>query len=58
MNVNKSKDELMADSREAGIGGRSKMNKDELADALQRHSTRETARARGDRPHRRERAAP
>ena len=48
MNVNKSKDELMADSREAGIGGRLKMNKDELADALQRHSTRETARARGD----------
>jgi len=48
VNANKSKDELMADAREAGIGGRSKMNKDELADALQRHSTRETARARGD----------
>jgi len=58
VNANKSKDELIADAREAGIGGRSKMNKDELADALQRHSTRETARARGDRPHRRERAAP
>jgi len=48
VNANKAKDELMADAREAGIEGRSKMNKDQLADALQRHSTRETARARGD----------
>jgi cation transport regulator ChaB len=47
VNANKTKDELLADAREAGIEGRSKMDKDELVDALQRHSRRETARARG-----------
>jgi cation transport regulator ChaB len=47
VNANKTKDELLADAREAGIEGRSKMDKDQLVDALQRHSRRETARARG-----------
>ena len=46
VDVNKSKDELLQDAREAGIEGRSKMDKAELADALQRHNDRETAKAR------------
>jgi hypothetical protein len=46
VNANKTKGELLEDAREAGIDGRSKMNKEELADALKRHSDRETARAR------------
>jgi cation transport regulator ChaB len=40
------KDELLAMAREAGISGRSKMSKAELADALRRHNDRETRRAR------------
>ena len=44
--MNKSKDELMQDAREADIEGRSRMNKDELVDALRRHNDRETAKAR------------
>jgi cation transport regulator ChaB len=46
VDANKTKAELLEDAREADISGRSKMNKDELADALRKHSDRETARAR------------
>src|SRR4051812_11272254 len=48
VNANKTKQELADDARKASIEGRSKMNKDELVDALRRHNDRETARARGD----------
>ncbi len=47
INANKTKAELLEDARSAGIEGRSKMDKDELVDALQKHSRRETAKARG-----------
>jgi cation transport regulator ChaB len=43
----KTKAELLEDAREAGIPGRSKMDKDELVEALDAHNRRETARARG-----------
>ncbi|MDQ3740010.1 MAG: ChaB family protein [Actinomycetota bacterium] len=43
----KTKAELLADAREADIPGRSKMDKQELVEALDRHNRRETARARG-----------
>jgi cation transport regulator ChaB len=46
VDASKSKDELMQDARKAGIEGRSKMTKDELADALRRHNDRQTAKAR------------
>jgi cation transport regulator ChaB len=46
VNANKSKEDLLEDARRADIPGRSKMTKDELVDALQKHSTRETAKAR------------
>jgi cation transport regulator ChaB len=46
VNANKTKAELEQDAREAEIPGRSKMNKDELVDALKRHNDRQTARAR------------
>jgi cation transport regulator ChaB len=47
IDAGKTKDELLDDAREADIEGRSKMDKDELVDALAKHSRRETARARG-----------
>ncbi len=43
----KTKADLLADAREADIPGRSKMDKDELVEALDQHNRRETARARG-----------
>jgi len=46
VNVKKSKEELYEDAQEAGIEGRSDMTKEELAEALQKHNDRETARAR------------
>lgn len=46
VDASKPKRELYDDARRAGIDGRSRMNKRELARALQRHNDRETARAR------------
>src|SRR5215218_7653778 len=47
VNANKPKRELYEDAKRAGIEGRSDMTKEELAEALERHSRRETAKARG-----------
>ena len=47
VDASKSKEALYEDARRAGIQGRSNMSKAELADALRKHSDRETARARG-----------
>ena len=46
VDAGKPKAELYEQARRAGIEGRSKMDKRELAKALQRHNDRETARAR------------
>lgn len=47
VDVNKPRRELEQDARAAGIRGRSRMNKRELAEALRKHNDRETAKARG-----------
>jgi cation transport regulator ChaB len=47
IDASKPKSELYEDAKRAGIEGRSKMSKEELAKALQKHSDRETAKARG-----------
>jgi cation transport regulator ChaB len=46
VNVNKPKPELLEEARKAGIRGRSRMTKEELAEALARHYDREADRAR------------
>src|SRR3712207_1478430 len=46
IDASKPKAELYEDAKRAGIAGRSKMSKDQPADAPQRHSRRQTAKAR------------
>jgi cation transport regulator ChaB len=46
VDVNKPKRELYEEARRAGIEGRSQMTKEELAEALRRHSERSTRKAR------------
>ena len=46
VDVFKSKEDLYQDAKRAGIEGRSRMTKEELAEALARHSQRATAKAR------------
>jgi cation transport regulator ChaB len=46
VDASRSKAELYEQAKEAGIEGRSNMDKRQLAKALQRHNDRETARAR------------
>ena len=48
VDVNKPKTQLLQDAREAGIDGRTRMTKEQLADALQHYNDRATARARKD----------
>ena len=47
MDASKPKEELYREAKRAGVEGRSRMTKQELARALQREYERETARARG-----------
>jgi cation transport regulator ChaB len=47
VDASKPKSELYEQAKRAGIEGRSRMDKRELARALQKHNERETARARG-----------
>jgi cation transport regulator ChaB len=47
VDASRPKAELYEEAREAGIEGRSKMSKEDLARALQRRNERETRRARG-----------
>jgi cation transport regulator ChaB len=47
VDAGKSKAELYEQAKKAGVDGRSKMSKDELARALQRANDRATAKARG-----------
>jgi cation transport regulator ChaB len=49
VNAEKPKSELYRDAQQAGIEGRSNMTKGELAEALEKHSRRETAKARSTR---------
>lgn len=46
VDANASREELYAQAKRAGIEGRSKMNKRQLVNALERHSKRSTKRAR------------
>jgi cation transport regulator ChaB len=46
VNINKPKEELYEEAKQAGIEGRSNMTKQQLAEALAKHSERETAKAR------------
>jgi cation transport regulator ChaB len=46
VDASKSKEELYEDAKDAGVEGRSKMSKDELARAIQRANDRSTAKAR------------
>ena len=46
INASKPKSQLYEDAKRAGIAGRSRMSKAELVGELQRHSDRESARAR------------
>jgi cation transport regulator ChaB len=46
VNANKPKQELYEDAKRAGIEGRSRMNRRQLVEALEKHSRRQTAKAR------------
>ena len=49
IDTTKTKGELLEDAKAANISGRSKMTKDELVDALRKHSERETSRSAASR---------